>query len=269
MRNNIKMLGVLCLLSLVLVACGTKNDKDVTNEPEKTITTEEKKLTVAEFLDEAEKANNEVETVHFDMDLSLQVNTNKKTQKMRADIDYGKQGDTIQRANALIDEVNNGQPVYQEYILPGGDGNPVYSRTSKDGAWNKQSSDGHYFIQPGYFSFLKILYSMENDLELTESDDEYTLVLKSQNVDLLSLFKDELNLSITGVSQTEVNKVFEVTFDKDNYYMTGFKMTFDYEGDAGELDMDIETEFSDWNQLDDSTFQAPDNVGSLSTVVGR
>jgi hypothetical protein len=42
--------------------------------------------------------------------------------------------------------------------------------------------------------------------------------------------------------------------------MTGFKMTFDYEGDAGELDMEIETDFSDWNQLDDSTFQAPDNV---------
>ena len=60
---------------------------------------------VAEFLDEAEKANNEVEAVHFDMDLSLQVNTNKKTQEMRADIDYGKQGDTIQRANARIDEV--------------------------------------------------------------------------------------------------------------------------------------------------------------------
>ena len=101
---------------------------------------------------------------------------------------------------------------------------------------------------------------MENDLELTESDDEYTLVLKSQNIDLISLFEEELNLYITGISQTEVDKVFEVTFDKDDLYMTGFKMTFDYDGDAGMVDMDIKTDFSDWNQVDDTVFEAPKDM---------
>lgn len=257
MKKTFQIFGVLCTLSLFLVACGAKTEKDTGNVSQKVATTQEQNLTVAEFLDKVEKANNEVETVHLDMELFLQVNTNKKTQEMRADVDYGKQGDTIQRANASIDEVNNGQVKYEEFILPGGDGHPVYSRTSKDGNWDKDTSDGHYFIRPGYFSFLKILYSMENDLELEESDDNYTLVLKSQNVDLLSLFKDELNLSITGVSQTELEKDFEVTFDKTNLYMTGFKMVFEYEGIEGQLDMDIETDFSAWNQLDDLTFQAP------------
>lgn len=95
---------------------------------------------------------------------------------------------------------------------------------------------------------------------MTESDDEYTLVLKSQNIDLISLFEEELNLYITGISQTEVDKVFEVTFDKDDLYMTGFKMTFDYDGDAGMVDMDIKTDFSDWNQVDDTVFEAPKDM---------
>lgn len=42
--------------------------------------------------------------------------------------------------------------------------------------------------------------------------------------------------------------------------MTGFKMTFDYDGDAGMVDMDIKTDFSDWNQVDDTVFEAPKDM---------
>lgn len=260
MKKILAFFGILCLLPFSLAACATQAEKDGTTESSNAATTEETNMSVADFLDKVAQANEKVETVHFDMDLSFQINEDKKSQDMQADIDYGNTGGTIQRAHALIDEVNNGQETYQEYILPGGEGNPVYLRTSKDGAWEKQLSDGRYYIQPGYFSFLKILSSMENDLELEESSDRYTLVIKSQNIDLVSLFKDELNLFITGISQTEVEKGFKVTFDKKTLYMTGFEMTFEYEGSAGDLHIDVETAFSSWNQLEEAAFQAPDNA---------
>ena len=56
--------------------------------------------------------------------------------------------------------------------------------------------------------------------------------------------------------KTEIEK----GFDKDDLYMTGFKMTFDYDGDAGMVDMDIKTDFSDWNQVDDTEFEAPKDM---------
>ena len=58
----------------------------------------------------------------------------------------------------------------------------------------------------------------------------------------------------------EQSTIIELVDESGNNVKFDLVMTFDYEGDAGELDMEIETDFSDWNQLDDSTFQAPDNV---------
>ncbi len=260
MKKIVLSLGAVCLLPFCLLACTTQTEDTGNSQPSSSETTEETTMTVAEFLDKVATANEDVETVHFDLDLSLQVNDETKTQVMKADIDYGNNGQTIQRVNAVIEEVNNGVESYQEFIFTDDADYSIYSRASENGDWIKQTSGGQFYIQPGYFSFLEILYSMENDLELTESDDEYTLVLKSQNIDLISLFEEELNLYITGISQTEVDKVFEVTFDKDDLYMTGFKMTFDYDGDAGMVDMDIKTDFSDWNQVDDTVFEAPKDM---------
>ena len=42
--------------------------------------------------------------------------------------------------------------------------------------------------------------------------------------------------------------------------MTGFKMTFDYDGDQGQLSMDIKNKYSKWHQLDGTGFQRPDDV---------
>ena len=117
-------------------------------------------------------------------------------------------------------------------------------------------------MDPDYFSFLDIVYKMSDDLTIEEDDDAYVLSLRSQNIDLISLFSDELNLSLTGVEQTEVEKDFEIRFDKKTFYLEEFDMDLNYNGDKGSLSMDIGGTYSDWNKVKDSVFDAPstDNI---------
>lgn len=218
------------------------------------------KPSVASFLKKVKSANKKVETVHFEMDLSLKVNQDSKSQDMEADLDYGTSASDLKRASAVIEQTKNGSRSYQEYILAGGQGYPIYTRTSEDGTWTKQTTNGDYYVQPGYFSFLNILYKMKDDLKLKETSKTYTLVLKSQNVDLVSLFKDELNLVLTGVSQTDVDKTFTVTFNKKTLYLSAFTMNLDYKKGSDVLKMAIDTSYSQWNKVDSSRFLAPDQT---------
>ena len=117
MKKIVLSLGAVCLLPFCLLACTTQTEDTGNSQPSSSETTEETTMTVAEFLDKVATANEDVETVHFDLDLSLQVNDETKTQVMKADIDYGNNGQTIQRVNAVIEEVNNGVESYQEFIL--------------------------------------------------------------------------------------------------------------------------------------------------------
>lgn len=86
---------------------------------------------------------------------------------------------------------------------------------------------------------------MSDDLTIEEDDDDYVLSLRSQNIDLISLFSDELNLSLTGVDQTEMEKDFEIRFAKKTFYLKGFDMDLNYSSDKGSLSINIGGTYSD------------------------
>ncbi|MGT2925345.1 DUF6612 family protein [Streptococcus caviae] len=219
-----------------------------------------KKISIEDFLDKVEEANDEIETVHFDMNTNVNSN-GRKIQHMVADLGYDSSGDIIEKANVVIDETLNGANQYQEIV---GDQNTARVRTSKDGSWKTANPKGRYTVRPSYFNFLKVLYSMEDDLVLKQRGSEYKLTLRSQNVDLVSLFREELSLYIRGISQSELKKDFEVTFDKKTFYLKNFNLQLSYNGQRGQLDIEADGTFSKWNKVKDSQFSVSDSTSDDS-----
>lgn len=219
-----------------------------------------KKMSIEDFLDKVKEANDEIETVHFEMNTDVSSN-GRKSQHMVADLGYDSSGETIKKANVVIDETVNGANQYQEIV---GDQNTARVRTSKNGSWKTADPQGRYTVRPSYFNFLKVLYSMEDDLVLKQSGSEYKLTLRSQNVDLVSLFKEELNLYIRGINQSELKKDFEVTFDKKTFYLKDFNLQLSYDGQRGQLDLEADGTFSKWNKVKDSQFSVSDSTSDDS-----
>ncbi|WP_165209250.1 DUF6612 family protein [Streptococcus tangpeifui] len=254
MKKFIKITVLIFTSLLVLGACHSK----VTDKLKNT----QARMTVSQLIKKAKAANKKVETVHFDMDLSTTSLGERKNQKMEADLDYGDQAGDVERANGFISTKQDGSEEYQAFKMPGG--GDIYSRGSRDAPWSLKSIDG-YNVDPDYFDFLDIVYSMKDDLKLKDDGTNYTLVLKSQNVDLVSLFEDELNMYLTGDSQSSMKKTFEVSFDKENFRLKSFKLKMVSKVRANRLSMKVESKYSKWNKISDSKFEAPDNVSDAIT----
>lgn len=160
--------------------------------------------------------------------------------------------------NSQLEETSGSQTSYDEVIAIQTDNNSFtyYQRSDKNGQWRNGEWET-IDLDPDYFSFLDIIYKMSDDLTIEEDDDDYVLSLRSQNIDLISLFSDELNLSLTGVDQTEMEKDFEIRFAKKTFYLKGFDMDLNYSSDKGSLSINIGGTYSDWNKVKDSVFDIP------------
>ncbi|MGT2930285.1 DUF6612 family protein [Streptococcus dentasini] len=256
-----KTLKILCTIAVSLSFLAACNTKDMDNK------VYQEKMTVAKVIKKAKKANQDIETVHFDMVLSTHSSSGEKSQKMKADLDYGSQASKLQRARGVIRTKENGIENYQEFIMA--DKGSIYSRDSQAGSWSGgQQSFDNYNVDPDYFDFLDIVYSMKDDFKLKEGKNTYTLVLKSQNIDLVSLFSEELNLSLTGYSQGDMKKTFEVSFDKEDFYLTDFSMTMAYKKAPRRVNIKVKSTYSKWNKVKKSKFEAPDDILNDSGSVG-
>lgn len=243
-----KKIAILIFLSLLFLgACHSKlANKQKTDQ----------NMTVSQLIKKAKTANKKVETVHFDMSLVTNSLGKKKSQTMKADLDYGKASDNLEKVSGEIKTIQGGASNYQEFILPG-DG--AYFRDDKGASWTyKDLTD--YDVDPDYFDFLDIVYSMKDDLKLKDDGDNYTVELKSQNVDLLSLFEDELNLSLTGYSQSSMKKTFEVSFDKENFRLKAFELKMVSKSRRSRISIEVESKYSKWNKVSQSKFDAPSDV---------
>ncbi|AND79882.1 DUF6612 family protein [Streptococcus pantholopis] len=250
--------GFICLLALIcLTACGTSNRQ--TKQTKESSSQQE--LTVDQLLKKAKRASNKVTSVAVDMQLDIKSSSGNTHQDFLAQAQYD--NGELTKVSSQIEETSGSQTSYDEVIAIQTDNNrfTYYQRTDKNGQWRNGEWET-IDLDPDYFSFLDIVYKMSDDLTIEEEDDAYVLSLRSQNIDLISLFSDELNLSLTGVEQTEVEKDFEIRFDKKTFYLEEFDMDLNYKGAKGSLSMDIGGTYSDWNKVKDSVFDAPstDNI---------
>lgn len=246
--------------SLILTAClPNMGPNDTDGSSSQSSSSKQEELTVDQLFDKVKDANQELESLHFEMSVSSDSNDIPGTQEIEADIVYNRPDLEIERINILLEEMKSGTTTaYQHDILLGDSSGTIFSKKSETGDWTKLTGANNYNVQPDYFRLLDIIYSMEDDLELEENDDSYTLSLDNQSVDLVSKFSEELNMYVTGISHSEVDKEFEVTFDKESFYLTDFSVGLDYDGDKGSLSIDATGSYSDINEVDNSAFDAPE-----------
>lgn len=245
--------GFICLLALIcLTACGT-NDRQTKQTKE---SSSQQELTVKQLLKKAKKANNKVTSVAVGMQMDLKSGSKNTHQDFLAQVQYD--NGELTKVNSQLEETSGSQTSYDEVIAIQTDNNSFsyYQRSDKNGQWRNGEWET-IDLDPDYFSFLDIIYKMSDDLTIEEDDDDYVLSLRSQNIDLISLFSDELNLSLTGVEQTEMEKDFEIRFAKKTFYLKGFDMDLNYSSDKGSLSINIGGTYSDWNKVKDSVFDIP------------
>lgn len=237
-----------------LVACMPKGSDQ--NGKEGGRTEQKSSQSAKDLLADIQSANAKLTSVKLRADISLtggSDNVNNK-QTMTGQTIYDPSDQQLTMANLAIEGSENGQKSYQEAVMPGGSDLPFYHRTSKTGGWTKEvryDSTG-YTVNPDYFKLLEGLYRMEDDLNIKESDTEYVLSLKSQNIDLISLFGDEFELKLNGVTQAEMDKVLEVRIDKKTHFLKEFRLELSYSGDKGSLAIKTKTSYSNWNQIKES-----------------
>lgn len=259
--QKITFLALTALLTVSLAACTsniTPRDDDKKSSSTSQSQSEVSSVDAEYVLQKAESANKEVTSMRLDMECEIISDDSTKDQTFKGELIYDKGYGQLEKGNITVENNEDGQKNYQEMIMSGEEGLPIYLRNSKDGSWMKQTkTNANYYVEPDYFELLKGISKMTNDVKLREIDDEYILTLKSQNVDLMGLFGEEFNLQLTGLTQAEMDKNLEVHFDKKTFYLKDFKLELSYSGQKGNLTLMADASYDDWNEITDDEIKAP------------
>lgn len=210
-----------------------------------------KQISVSELLEKAKDANNKVETIKINNTLTnIDVEDKKRIQYLFGDLQYDSGSKKLAKGQISIkyegDKRSNQKDI--DYIFLGDEKNTLIEKYADNSQLNEYNGED-YIIKPDYFNLLDIIYSMDKDLVLNESDEDYILTLNSQNLDVLSLFSENFNLKFTGVSQKELDKQFEIYFDKKTFLFKKFYFLIKYDGEKGKLSIENSTVYSDWNNV--------------------
>jgi len=54
-----------------------------------------------------------------------------------------------------------------------------------------------------------------------------------------------------------MDKTLEVRLDKKTLFLKDFKLGLSYKGEEGSLDVQTDTQYSDWNKVEEDEFKAP------------
>lgn len=260
--QKITFMALTALLTVSLAAC--KSNINTHDDNKKSSSTSQSQSEIssvdAEYvLQKAESANKEVTSMRLDMKCEVVVDDSTKDQAFKGELIYGIGSGQLEKGNITIENTENGQKSYQEMIMSGEQGLPIYLRNSKDGSWMKRTqTNGNYYVRPDYFKLLKGIYKMADDVKLRESNDEYILTLKSQNVDLMGLFGEEFNLQLTGLTQADMDKDLEVHFDKKTFYLEDFQLELSYSGQKGNLTLKADVSYDNWNEIKEDEIKAPE-----------
>ena len=54
-----------------------------------------------------------------------------------------------------------------------------------------------------------------------------------------------------------MDKTLEVHLDKKTLFLKDFKLGLSYKGEEGSLEVQTDTQYSDWNKVEEDEFKAP------------
>lgn len=275
MKRTYKILASLLLLASLVACSGDKNpsdgevkeenptieeksDKDVEKSTEdegkeegkekdqgKDIDTEDSSadLDSDKVLDEMLEASKSLKKLHSNTTFTIDDKEEVTTQVMDGEGEFDPEtGEVLNGKYSL----NNSDGSYQIFDFVGDEeGTGHLEQGNADGSMTKESSTGGgYFISPNYFELVRIINSMKGDLDVEDAGDSYKLILKSQNTDLLGLFKDQFSIEFTNFDQHETEKGFEILVDKESKLLTDLKLSFEIEDEErGYLYLEVLSKF--------------------------
>ncbi|MBJ8325785.1 DUF6612 family protein [Streptococcus pacificus] len=248
--------GVLFLL----VGCQANTDSNNNDNNQTETTKVSKEITVDDFLEEMQTKNEDLSSVKGEHQFKVSVNDNISSQKIDSQLIFD--DSKLTKGDIVFNtESQDGKKLKEKFIYNSQEDPDVYREVESDGNTTKEynSTKGNeFYFHPDYFEVLEIISSLKDDLQIKDKGDVYELSLKNKDVSLISAFEEQYNLSLTGVEEDETEKSLVITFDKDTYFCKEFRLVMTYDGKKGSLEMNVASEYSKWNEIDEDSIKIPE-----------
>lgn len=219
----------------------------------------ESKIEKSEFFDKIAQAKQKVETLEEDVKIDILVETSKEIDQSGIDGNFKLLYDQAQDLDAVIMRLNvyDGDTKQQNQIYMPKSEKSLWVRKDETDKWVNQTPQGpldQYHSKPNYQLILETILALKDQLKILESEEAYVLVPMTDSVDLFNPFQEHYDLKFDGkLDDLKQEAVF--IFDKDNFNLTHLQLNFYFESKEGQLNMEVKTDFSNWNQLDPAIFE--------------
>lgn len=214
---------------------------------------QEDNLSANEVLKEVKVASDEVTNNTLSTRIEVYSNSRKpvSVQESKIYAFYLDNSYDVDKAFLHMEDSNEDGTQLNELVYLYDDGGAIYTRVEENGEWNHEGNYDSFALNPDYFELINILDQLGDDLQVEERDDAYILSLSSNKIDLVGLFRDQYNLELEGIDGIDMDKDLQVTIDKESHLMTQFHLILDYSGEDGDLKMDIDSNYQDFNNTDE------------------
>ena len=241
-----KFRGLLILSLILILSLGISNDLVSAESPEDN-------LSANEVLKELKVASDEVTNNTLSTRIEVYSNSRKpvSVQESKIYAFYLDNSYDVDKAFLHMEDSNEDGTQLNELVYLYDDGGAIYTRVEEDGEWNHEGNYESFALNPDYFELIQIMDQLGDDLQVEERDDAYILSLSSNKIDLVGLFRDQYNLEFEGIDGIDMDKDLQVTIDKESHLMTQFHLVLDYSGEDGDLKMDINSNYHDFNETDE------------------
>lgn len=214
-----------------------------------------------ELIESIQEANVTVESVEYNATMWVEIQDGSYLSQSIVDALFKLFYDanqTIEYGYLKTTSINDEVEEIQEILMVPGKEKDLYSRSSEGEQWQNLTEAmevNTYSAYPDYFNLLNIIYSMEADLEILETAEDYILNLKSADIELMELFQEEYDISITGIEESELDKHALFVFNKDDLLLHYLHLSFYTEEERFAFYIDIQTDFGQWNQVNEADIQ--------------
>ncbi|MCU9533407.1 DUF6612 family protein [Streptococcus sp. CSL10205-OR2] len=253
-------LGFIAIIGLLFLLAGCQSNTDSSdNNPTKETTKTTTKMTVEKFLNEVDVKNKALSSIEGKHDFEVRVDQNVSSQKIESTVVFD--DSQLIKADILFDtKSQEGDSVKEKFIFDSNNKPEIYHESEAKGETTKEytSTNGEeFYFHPDYFDVLENIKSLKDDLMIEDKGDVYELTLKNEEISLISTFGEQYNLSLTGITEDETEKSLTIHFDKETYFLKDFSLLITYEGNKGSLEMVVESEYSNWNKVDENDIKIP------------
>ncbi|MCR8969349.1 hypothetical protein [Facklamia sp. 7083-14-GEN3] len=147
---------------------------------------------------------------------------------------------------------------YSEKYLPLNE-KAIWSRSSEVEEWEKTTSDSEnkpvYYAKPNYHSLIEKLTSNAENFKIYEDNTSYIMINDNHSADLFKMLQKEFQITLSGVQAQDFTTNLMITFDKEKLHLQDLVVISRYQTENNYLEMNIITEFSDWDQLREEDYE--------------